>query len=146
MTRTLSASGHDLGKPDPDWLAQRIRDLTPEQRQVLLQQGTERPFCGGYLDNKDSGYYLCRLCELPLFDAADKFDSGTGWPSFCRPIDSEHVHELTDHSHGMTRVEIRCARCDGHLGHVFNDGPAPGGMRYCLNSASLQFQQAAEKR
>lgn len=140
MSSMRSASGHDLSTPDADWLAERIRTLTAEQRQVLLHQGTEPPFCGGYLDNKARGLYLCRLCALPLFDAADKFDSGSGWPSFCRPLDPQHVRELSDHSHGMTRIEIRCRRCDGHLGHVFPDGPAPDGMRYCLNSVSLEFQ------
>ena len=106
---------------------------------MLLHHGTEPPFCGGLLQNKSAGTYVCRLCELPLFRSATKFESGTGWPSFFEPYDREHMTELRDRSYGMERVEIRCRRCDGHLGHVFPDGPAPTGQRYCLNSASLTF-------
>jgi peptide-methionine (R)-S-oxide reductase len=135
----LSASGFDLTPPDVDTLERRAAALTPEERHILLHQGTERPFCGGYLDNKAHGIYQCKLCDLPLFRAEHKFNSGTGWPSFFDSVDADHVRTLEDHSHGMHRIEIRCGRCDSHLGHVFPDGPAPTGLRYCLNSASLQF-------
>ena len=120
---------------EPQW---RER-LTPEQFAVLRSAGTERPFCGRLLDNKEQGVYACAGCGLPLFSSDAKFHSGTGWPSFFQPIAAGNVAERTDHSHGMTRVEINCARCDGHLGHVFEDGPRPTGLRFCLNSASLAF-------
>lgn len=136
---STSASGHDLTPLSEEERERRAASLTPEERRVLLHQGTERPFCGGLLANKKPGTYVCRLCELPLFRSAAKFESGTGWPSFYEPFDPEHVANIRDTSHGMVRIEIRCARCDGHLGHVFEDGPAPTGLRYCLNSASLAF-------
>lgn len=113
--------------------------LSPEQFRVLRSQGTERPFCGVLLDNKQAGVYACAGCGLPLFTSEAKFHSGTGWPSFFQPIAPGNVLESADHSHGMTRVEINCARCDGHLGHVFPDGPPPTRLRYCLNSESLTF-------
>ena len=113
--------------------------LTPEQFQVLRSKGTERPFCGTLLDNKIEGVYTCAGCGLPLFSSDSKFHSGTGWPSFFQPIGKGNVAEQIDRSHGMARTEINCGRCDGHLGHVFNDGPPPTGMRFCLNSASLNF-------
>jgi methionine-R-sulfoxide reductase len=113
--------------------------LTPEQFRILRSSGTERPFCGTLLDNKKSGVYACAGCGLPLFTSDAKFNSGTGWPSFFQPIALENIAERTDQSHGMVRVEINCARCDGHLGHVFPDGPRPTGLRYCLNSESLKF-------
>jgi len=112
---------------------------------VILHQGTERPFCGLLLDNKQKGIYACRLCGLPLFSSDSKFESGTGWPSFFRPYDPDHVRNLEDASHGMVRVEIRCARCDAHLGHVFDDGPAPTYRRYCLNSVSMHFVPEGEQ-
>ena len=115
------------------------RRLSPEQFRVLRSSGTERPFCGLLLDNKKEGVYTCAGCGLPLFASDAKFNSGTGWPSFFQPIAKENVAERTDHSHGMARVEINCARCDGHLGHVFPDGPPPTRLRYCLNSESLKF-------
>ena len=137
---TVSASGFDLTPLTDAEKQQRAAGLTAEERRILLNQGTEPPFCGGLLDNKESGTYACKLCHLPLFHADSKFESGTGWPSFFEPVDSDHVRELEDSSHGMVRVEIRCARCDGHLGHVFPDGPPPTGQRFCLNSASLVFE------
>jgi methionine-R-sulfoxide reductase len=120
---------------DEQWRAR----LSPEQFRVLRNQGTERPFCGTLLDNKKTGVYTCAGCGLPLFSSDAKFNSGTGWPSFFQPIASENVLERADHSYGMHRVEINCARCDGHLGHVFPDGPPPTRLRFCLNSESLQF-------
>lgn len=138
-----SASGHDLTPLSAADKAALAADLSPEERRVLLHQGTEPPFCGGLLHQHEAGTYHCRLCDLPLFRATAKFNSGTGWPSFYAPFDPDHIRELRDVSHGMVRSEIRCARCDGHLGHVFDDGPAPTGRRYCLNSLALRF--AAEE-
>jgi peptide-methionine (R)-S-oxide reductase len=134
-----SASGYDLRPLSASEREKLAADLTPEERHVILNQGTERPFCGTLLNNKQSGMYACRLCGLPLFKADAKFESGTGWPSFYKPFDPDHVAELLDETHGMIRTEIRCARCDGHLGHVFDDGPAPTRKRYCLNSVSMSF-------
>jgi peptide-methionine (R)-S-oxide reductase len=136
-----SASGYDLAPLDAPEHAALASALAPEERRVLLDQGTERPFCGTLLDNKLDGTYACRLCGLPLFRSASKFNSGTGWPSFYEPYDPAHVAEIEDYAHGMVRTEIRCRRCDGHLGHVFPDGPRPTGLRYCLNSASLEFYE-----
>lgn len=140
MSAHISASGYDLTPLLEKEKQEKSANLTAEEKRVLLNQGTEAPFCGGLLDNKESGVYDCKLCTLPLFRSASKFDSGTGWPSFHTPFDPEHIRELHDHAHGMTRVEIRCARCDGHLGHVFPDGPPPTGQRYCLNSVSMTFR------
>lgn len=140
MSEATSASGYDL-TPLTEAEKQRLAaNLTEEERRILLNQGTEPPFCGGLLDNKASGVYHCKLCDLPLFSSDSKFESGTGWPSFYAPFDEQHIREIRDTSHGMIRTEIRCARCDGHLGHVFPDGPAPTGLRYCLNSASMVFK------
>ncbi|EDX89325.1 peptide-methionine (R)-S-oxide reductase MsrB [Alcanivorax sp. DG881] len=140
MTQALSASGFDLTPLSEEEKQARARSLSEEERRILLNQGTEPPFCGGLLDNKDDGTYHCKLCDLPLFTSSAKFESGTGWPSFYEPFDPQHIRELHDSSHGMVRVEIRCARCDGHQGHVFPDGPPPTGQRYCLNSASMVFK------
>jgi len=134
-----SASGFDLGPLAPAARERLAHDLSAEERRVLLDHGTEPPFCGGLLDSKDEGVYACRLCALPLFRSRTKFESGTGWPSFFEPFDPEHVTAVRDRSYGMERVEIRCRRCDGHLGHVFADGPRPTGLRYCINSVALIF-------
>jgi peptide-methionine (R)-S-oxide reductase len=134
-----SATGYDLTALSTGQREKLAASLTDEERHVLLNQGTERPFCGTLLNNKASGVYACRLCGLPLFKADSKFESGTGWPSFYQPFDPAHVREIVDRSHGMTRTEIRCQRCDGHLGHVFPDGPPPTHQRYCLNSVSMEF-------
>ena len=116
------------------------KKLSPEAYHVLREAGTERAFSGRYDNNKADGIYRCGGCALPLFDSADKYDSGSGWPSFTQPISPEHVIEHSDVSHGMVRTEARCARCDGHLGHVFPDGPPPTSLRYCMNSLSLDFR------
>jgi len=138
-TNHQSATGFALTPITADVREQLASALDQESRRVLLHQGTEHPFCGGLLNNKETGTYCCKLCGLPLFNSATKFDSGTGWPSFAQPYDTQHIREVRDTSHGMIRIEIRCQRCDGHLGHVFDDGPVPGGLRYCLNSVSMQF-------
>ena len=139
MPHDESMTHDEVRKLTTSEIEQLASDLSPEEREVILHQGTERPFCGNLLDNKLDGYYACRLCGLPLFSSKQKFNSGTGWPSFTEPEREENIVELPDHSHGARRVEIRCARCDGHLGHVFEDGPPPTGQRYCLNSVSLMF-------
>ena len=138
-TANRSPSGYDLTALTPSERTRFAEGLSAEERRVLLNQGTEPPFCGTLLNNKAAGLYACRLCGLPLFRSDAKFESGTGWPSFFDPVDATHVAELKDLSHGRVRVEIRCKRCDGHLGHVFDDGPPPTHKRYCLNSVSLAF-------
>ncbi|HZQ99245.1 MAG TPA: peptide-methionine (R)-S-oxide reductase MsrB [Chloroflexota bacterium] len=136
-----SSSGYDLTPLTPEQVMELAQDLTPEERHIMLDHGTEPPFCGTLLHNKEAGMYVCRLCGLPLFRSGTKFESGTGWPSFYEPFDKEHITEIDDRSYGMIRTEIRCARCGGHLGHVFPDGPPPTYQRYCLNSASLRFEK-----
>jgi peptide-methionine (R)-S-oxide reductase len=118
------------------------KDLTPEQYRVLRKKGTERAFTGAYYDHHEPGTYVCAGCGSPLLRSADKFDSGTGWPSYTRPAEEGAVAREQDRSLGMERTEVQCARCGGHLGHVFPDGPAPTGLRYCINSAALDFRPA----
>ena len=137
-------SSFDLSPPSMDQRRALAAGLDPDERRVLLEHGTERAFCGVFLDNKLDGVYSCRFCGLPLFRSSAKFDSGTGWPSFFAPFDPAHVRVLRDASHGMVRDEIVCARCDSHLGHVFPDGPPPTGERHCLNSVSLAFTKNGE--
>ena len=130
-----------LNLTDEEWRAK----LTPEQYTVLRQHGTERAFAGAYDRNKATGVYMCAGCGAPLFTSETKFDSGSGWPSYTAPLDAEAVDEHRDVAHGMVRTEVRCAKCDGHLGHVFPDGPRDaGGLRYCINSVALEFDPDAE--
>jgi peptide-methionine (R)-S-oxide reductase len=132
-------SKFDLTPPSPEEMNKLVSALSPEERRVMLHHGTEAAFCGGLLAEKRPGVYHCRLCGLPLFRSTAKFESGTGWPSFYEPFDVDHIAQIRDTTYGMTRIEIRCKRCDAHLGHVFDDGPRPTGLRYCLNSVSLKF-------
>lgn len=123
-------------KSDEAWRA----ELSPEQYEVLRQAGTERPWSGKYVDNHDDGTYCCGACGATLFDSGTKFESGSGWPSFSEPTVADAVELVADTAHGMVRTEVRCKRCGGHLGHVFDDGPQPTGQRYCMNSVALDFQ------
>jgi len=126
-------------KTDAEWKHQ----LTPEQYNVMRQKGTEAPYSSPLNDNHDTGIFECAACELPLFSSTTKFNSGTGWPSFWAPIKKENVIEEIDKTLGMTRTEVLCAQCDGHLGHVFDDGPRPTGLRYCMNGVALRFVKPA---
>ena len=127
----------EISKSEQEWREQ----LTSDQYHVIRQKGTERPFTGAYVDAKQDGVYRCAGCGAELFDSDAKFDSGTGWPSFCEPANRTNVHLDVDTSHGMTRTEVSCAACGGHLGHVFDDGPASTGKRFCINSVALDLQE-----
>jgi len=129
-----------IRKSDAEWQ----KELTPEQYAVMRKKGTERAFTGKYVDNHEAGMYRCASCGNPLFDSGSKYDSGSGWPSFTAPAGRQNVEMHHDSSHFMERTEVVCARCDAHLGHVFPDGPGPDGLRYCINSCSLDFEKKAK--
>jgi peptide-methionine (R)-S-oxide reductase len=130
-----------IKRPDAEWQ----KELTPEQFHITRMGGTEPAFTGKYYQTKDAGMYTCACCGQPLFSSQTKYESGSGWPSFYKPVSEGAVEEHSDTSHGMRRVEVRCSKCDAHLGHVFPDGPRPTGLRYCMNSASLNLEPEEKK-
>jgi len=139
---TEEKKGGKFEKSDEQWK----KELTLEEYRVLREKGTERAFTGKYFDLKEDGMYVCAACRSPLFDSKSKYDSGSGWPSFFEPVDDTCIDSVRDISHGMIRTEVLCSNCGGHLGHVFNDGPKPSGLRYCVNSVSLDFKPADENK
>lgn len=136
----MNNSEFPIQKSEQEWQ----QELTPEEYNVLREKGTERAFTGKYWNHKEEGVYTCAGCGTPLFNSDTKFESGSGWPSYYAPVSKENVAEKLDKSYGMIRTEVLCGKCGGHLGHVFNDGPQPTGMRYCINSASLDFKKEEE--